>query len=309
MYCYKRLLLLSAVAIVPNASAVALSDSLLIEANYTQQGEDISRNQLEEFLLKQNASADLTDKSKAYGVSATAVGVPLWLISTGISVWQGIQCYKAIKGIYNSPTPYLLNKSILNEFTKWNLPLVIEIELSAFIPSFLNRRSDYLLHNAVRAYDSSVYQRYNMSVVMDHRIKEARPGWYLQDRLLMPTSVMYSVLKENEASHTAANTSLACRTIAVNAGFLGGIFLTNGIIGIFEKSFTKDNVDIKLRNTQLGVGAGLAFVAGIFSIISVGIRDKAIDYYNEPFQKGNPLTLQNNEFSPAPAAPTQQQHQ
>jgi hypothetical protein len=281
----------------------------LIEAYYTQQGQDISRHELEEFLLKQNASADLTDKSKAYVVSAFAVEAPLWLISTGISVWQGIQCYKAIKEIYNSPTPYLLNRSILSDLTKWTLPLVIECEISAFVPSFLSRRSDYMLHKAVRAYDSSVYQRNNMNVVMDHRIKDARPGWYLQDRLLMPTSVMYSVLKENEASHTAANTSLVCRTIAVNAGFIGGTLITNGIIGLLEGGFTKDNVDIKLRNTQLGIGTGLAFVAGIFSIISVGIRDKAIDYYNEPFQKGQPSTLQNDQFSPAPAAPTQEQHQ
>lgn len=298
MFNFKRLLLLSMLAIVPSVSAEGLSDSLLIEGHWTQQSQDISRHQLEQFLLKQNASADLTDKSKAYGVSSFAVGGPMWLITTGFTVWEGVNFYNAIKK----------NEPINTNIPSFTLTLVIGAELSSFIQGLLSHRSDYLLHKAVKAYDSSVYQRYNMSLVMDHRIKEARPGWYLQDRLLMPTSVLYSVLKEKEASHTAANTSLLCRGIAINSGFIGGILISNAIVGFIEGGLGTGHVDVKLRNTQLGIGTGLAFIAGIFSIISGGIRDKAIDYYNEPFQNVPQPSLQLDQFSPAPAAPAQEQH-
>lgn len=55
---------LSISLLAEKTSAFSLSDTLLIEGYYTQQGKQIRRGKLENFLLKQNPSAQLADQGK-----------------------------------------------------------------------------------------------------------------------------------------------------------------------------------------------------------------------------------------------------
>jgi hypothetical protein len=186
---------------------------------------------------------------------------------------------------------------------KFLIPLLIGSEITLFIQSRLRHHADYLLYKSLRTYDSSVAARYNVNVIFDHRISKVRRGWYLQDRLLMPTSVMYCVLKEKEVSHASANWSIFCNEFTLHAGLIGSLLITNVVI-MFIEEYSEKNVNISKRNTQLGIGIGLEFLAGISSIISGGIRDKAIEKYNETLPKAaKPFQF----FDPIPATPVQQE--
>jgi hypothetical protein len=287
-------------AAILQAAPVRVADNLLIEGHYTQEGQNISRGQLEKFLLEQpNEISSYADKSKAYRLSSFAVGGPMWLISAGFTIWQTIQFVKLIDTINMSsssnPTPV-----IYQNCWKISVPLIIGGEISAFVQSRLRNRSDYLLHKSVKAYDSILCTKQQVNIIIDHQIKEMKPGWYLQDRVLMPTSVLYSVLKEKKESYGAANTSKICKELAVNAGLIGSILLTNSIIAFFEGGLGEKNVNIKQRNTQLGIGIGMELFATITSVISAGIRDKAVQKYNESMPKtAAPLQL----FDPIPTEP------
>jgi hypothetical protein len=282
------------------AAPVRVADNLLIEGYYTQEGQSISRGQLEKFLLNQpNEISNFADKSKAYRLSSFAVGGPMWLISTGVTLWQALKFVKLMDTI-NMNSSSNTSPVIYQNCWKISVPIIIGGELSAFIQGRLRNHSNYLLHKAVKSYDSILCTKQQVNIIIDHQIKEMKPGWFLQDRVLMPTTVLYSVLKEKKESYGAANSSLLCKELAINAGLIGSIFLTNSIIAFFEGGIGDKNVNIKQRNTQLGLGIGLELIATISSVISAGIRDKAIQKYNETMPKmAPPLQL----FDPIPTEP------
>jgi len=286
-------------AAILQAAPVRVADNLLIEGHYTQEGQSISHGQLEKFLLDQpNEISNYADKSKAYRLSAFAVGGPMLLITTGVTIWQVMQFVKILDTVnMNSSNPEAV---IYHNAWSISVPIVIGGEITALIQGRLRNRSNFLLHKAVKAYDSILCTKQQVNIIIDHQIKEMKPGWYLQDRVLMPTSVLYSVLKEKKESYGAANTSLLCKELAVNVGLIGSILLTNSIIAFFEGGLGEKNVNIKQRNTQLGIGIGLELFATISSVISAGIRDKAVQKYNESMPKtAPPLRL----FDPIPTEP------
>lgn len=284
--------------VVEDLSAAPISDSLLIEGYYMQQGQSISRRQVEKFLLLQPYEiAQLADKSKAYSVSAIAVGGPMWCITTGITIWEVMDVVDAIKKQDERALVTLAYK--VNNIA---IPLFIGSEITLFLQNSLSHHSEYLLHSAVKKYDSLVSSKYNENVIFDHHIKEVRGGWYMQDRLLMPTSVLYSVLKEKEVSHGAANGSIFCKELAFHAGLIGTLFVTDAIAKYIMNY--ENNQKFNIWNADFGIGIGLELLATISSIISGGIRDKAIEKYNESLpQAPKPFQF----FDPIPAAPVQQE--
>lgn len=264
------------------ATAVPM-DSLIIEGYYTKGGHSISNSKLANFLLDQDASAKLADASKGYRVTAFAVGAPMWCIATGISVYQGIQCYKALKAI-DEEKPTDIN-SITGNISSFAIPLLIGTEITAVIQSLLSTRADYALRRAALAFNSSLYQQSSFSRQLDHQINEVKGGWYMQDGILMPSSVMYCVLKDNRETHPAANWSLICNKVSYVAGFTGVTLISLGIIGFFQEEQTRllaiDPLWVQHRNIKIGAGIGLSTFAILTSFVSIGIREKAIKRYNE----------------------------
>jgi hypothetical protein len=268
-----------------SSAQTEVANNRLIEGYYTQEGQSLSRGQLEKFLLnQQNESAQLADKSKAYRFSAFAIGAPMWLATTGVTVWQIMEFVDAVKK----------NAMYSTNIMKTTVPLVIGVEITSFIQTRLRNRSNYLLHKAVKIYDSMLCAQHTVEVILDHQIKEVRPGWFLQDRILMPTPVLYPVLKEKSVSYASASWSIFCREFSFDVGLVGGILISNAIAGFVDGLNEKNTnkVNTSLRNRQAGIGFGLELLAAISSIISAGIRDKAIQQYNESLPKPpKPLQL------------------
>ncbi len=291
-------------------ATAAPTDSLIIEGYYSKGGHSISKSKLTNFLLDQDASAKFADASKGYRVSAFAVGAPMWCITTGIAVYQGIQCYKAIKAIDEGKVVEV--NSITGNIGNVIIPLLIGGEITAFFQSRLSTRADYSLRKAALAFNNSLYQQSSYSRPLDHQINEVKAGWYMQDGILMPSSVMYCVLKENGETHAAANWSTYCNKVSNAAGFTGAMLITLGIIGFFPEEESRllgiDHRAIEHRNLKIGVGIGLTTFGIITAFISTGIRDKAIKRYNEtvlnPAQQPQP---QENQPSQEPQPQEQRQ--
>lgn len=302
---YRRILhyavvIITGVTTALSAAPVKVADNLLIEGYYTQEGHGISRRSLENFLLNEpNDPSKFADKSKAYRLSAFAVGAPMWLVTTGIGIWQVVKFAKILDTINMSTTTDPTAVFYQNSW-KISVPLIIGGEISAFIQGRLRNRSDYMLHKAVKSYDSVLCTKQQVNIIIDHQIKEVKPGWYLQDRVLMPTSVLYPVLKEKKESYGAATWSFFCKEFAINAGLVGSILITNAVIAFFEGGLGEKNINIKQRNIQLGAGIGLEVFAAISSILSAGIREKAVQKYNDALPKApKPMQL----FDPIPTEP------
>jgi hypothetical protein len=278
-----RLLLSTMFFTASFSAATTLSDSLIIENHYTQLGLPVSRGNLEKFLLNQNSSSFLADRSKGCRIAAFAIGGPMWCITTGITIWQVMNFVDAFQNQKEPPIP-LINKIAL--------PLMIGGEITGYVQSRLSHRADYLLYKAVVAHNNSIAQRYAIYPPLDHHIQESRPGWYTQDRVLMPPHVLYSVLKENGSSYTPANSWMTCRNISVQSFSIGGLFLSYGIAGflmeLYFKKLNEDpnnpyvgNVNIKQRNTCLGVGIGLISFGFVIAKIADDLKEIAIEKYND----------------------------
>jgi hypothetical protein len=284
-------------ATVPYAAPVRVADNLLIEGYYTQEGQKISHGQVVKFLLNQPYEvANYADKSKGYGLASFAVGGPMWLATTGFSIWQATKFADFIeKADFNDP-----NTLIYPEIWKFAVPLMVGTEITLFIQNRLRNRSKYMLHKAVKAYDSILCTKHQVNIILDHQIKEMKPGWFMQDRVLMPTSILYSVLKDNSASRGAANSSIACRAIAFTGGLVAGYCVTSSVIGLIEAGPGEKKINKGVVYSQLGIGIGSLLIATVTSVMSAGIRDKAITKYNESLPKApKPLQL----FDPIPTEP------
>lgn len=250
-------------------SALTISDSLLIEGYYTQQGKSIPRNQLENFLLEQNPSALLADQAKGFSLSSWAVGTPLWCVNTGITVYEIENFIDAIK------KQEIISSSI-NSFA---VPLFIGSDVTLFVQNILRNRSDYALHRAVVAYNNEIMEKHGPDSLMNHCIKKTNSGWYMQDRVLMPGSVLIPVLKENVASRPLAYWSSATGLLANQAISIGVMFLAFAAIGYIEEQSM--SIDTRKRNLEMSLGISLTGFGIINAIIADVTRNTAIKKYND----------------------------
>jgi uncharacterized membrane protein (DUF485 family) len=283
---------------VLHADRVKVADNLLIEGHYTQEGQQISRGQLEKYLLNQPYEvANLADKSKGYRMSAYAIGGPMWVVTTGISIWQIVQFVNFMKRTdLNDPNSSL----IYPEIWKFSMPLIVGGEATLFFQNRLRNRSNYLLHRAVTTFDSILCTKHQVNIILDHQIKEVKPGWFMQDRILMPTSVLYSVLKEKADSRAAANSSIVCGAIASSSGMIGLYCALTCVTAFMEAGLGDKEINKGVVYSHVGIGIGSFLLATVTSVISGGIRDKAIKKYNDALPKApKPLQL----FDPIPTEP------
>jgi hypothetical protein len=257
---YMVLLLYAAV------SAASLSDSLFIEGYYSQQGKSFSRRQVENFLLKQDTSASLADAAKGLRLSAWAIGATMWCITTGITAYQVKRFIDAVDR----------QEPISSNLDNLTIPLVIGGEISSFTQNRLRYRSDYLIHKAAVAYNNNIRGKSVLDSTSDHRIKKVRSGWYAQDRVHMPDQVLHAVLREQEGSRSLSNWSVVCKVTADQTLGVGFLFLALAAIGYLEEG----PVDIKARDTRLGLGIGFTSFGIVNAIISSVSRKAAIEEYN-----------------------------
>ncbi|MBN1130807.1 MAG: hypothetical protein JXA71_17595 [Chitinispirillaceae bacterium] len=301
-----RIALSSTLFVTVNASVLhaerfRVADNLLIEGHYTQEGQQISRAQLEKYLLNQPYEvANLADKSKGYRMSAYAIGGPLWLVTTGFSIWQIMQFVNIVKRSLNDTSAAAPPTLFYQEIWKFTMPMMIGGETTLFFQNRLRNRSNYMLHKAVKAFDSIVGSKHQVNVLLDHQIKEMKPGWFMQDRLLMPTSLLYSVLNEKSESRGAANSSIVCRAISHSSGFIGLYCATTCATAFLEAGLQEKEINKGVVYSHLGIGIGSLLLATVTSVMSAGIRDKAIQKYNDALPKApKPLQL----FDPIPTEP------
>lgn len=259
--------MISVLFFTASVTAVTLSDSLLIEGYYSQQGKSISRRELEYFLREKSVSESLINRSKRYRLSAWTIGAGMWCVNTGITIYQ---IKKFVDAVENQ-------EPVSTSLDNVTIPLVIGGEISVFVQNRLRIRSDYLLHKAVTAYNNDMCKKFALDLPMDHLIKKEKYNWYKQDRVLMPTRVLYPVLKEKDASRPLANWSIVCRESASHTIAIGAMFIVFAAIGYIEE----EGIDIRKRNVQLGVGIGLTSFGIINAIISAVTRNTAIRKYNE----------------------------
>jgi hypothetical protein len=265
---YPLIALFLSVSIFPEtAPAFQLSDTLLIEGYYSQQGRSIGRGKLENFLLNQNPSAQLADQAKGLRLSAWAIGTPLWCVNTGIAAYQIKQIFDAIE------KQEMISPSINN----FAVPLIIGSDITLFVQNILRNRSDYALHRAVIAYNTKIAEKYFPDSVMDHRIKKNKnSSWYMQDRVFMPDGVLMSVLKEKEASRATAYWSSATDLLANQAISIGGMFLALTLMDYMVENRISSGARVKLN-----VGIGVTSFGIINAIIADGLKKSAIRKYND----------------------------
>lgn len=256
---------LSVSLLAETASAFSISDTLLIEGYYSQQGKQIRRGKLENFLLKQNPSAQLADQAKGLRFSAWAIGTPLWCINTGIAAYQIKQIVDAIEK----------QKMVTGTINNFSMPLIIGSDITLFIQNILRSRSDYALHRAVVAYNKKIAEKYFPDLIMDHRIKKTNSGWW-QDCVLLPDGVLMWVLREKESSRAFANWSVATDIAANQAFSIGGMFLA-----MFLMDYIVENRISSSTRVSLNVGIGLMSFGIINAIIADGLKKSAIRNYND----------------------------
>lgn len=257
-------ILVSLILSTDSTHGFTLSDTLLIEGYYSQQGKQIRRGKLENFLLKQNPSAQLADQAKGLRFSAWAIGTPLWCINTGVAAYQIKQLAIAIEK----------QKMITGSINNFSMPLIIGSDITLFIQNILRSRSDYALHRAVVAYNKKIAEKYFPDLIMDHRIKKTNSGWG-QDCLLLPDGVLISVLREKETSRNFANWSMATDIMANQAFSIGGMFLA-----MFLMDYIMENRISSSARVKLNVGIGVTSFGIINAIIADLAKKKAIKKYN-----------------------------
>lgn len=261
-------LAISTLALATASYAFTLSDTLYIEGYYSQQGRSISRSKLENFLLEQNKSAMLADKAKGLRLSAWVVGTPLWCINTGYSIYQ-------IKKIVDAVNDQQIPTTSLNSYA---MPLFIAGDVTLLIQNFLRNRSDYAIHRAVVAYNNDLAKMRGSDALFNHRITKDKSGWYLQDRVFMPESVLYPVLKEKDTSRSLAYWSSATGLVADQTISIGVIYLALAAIGYMEIQGVRTN--LHERQVHMGIGIGLTSFGIINAIISGETKKAAIKKYN-----------------------------
>jgi hypothetical protein len=211
-----RYLFVLIVILTTFSAEATLSDSLIFENDYTQLGVPVSRTKLEYFLMKQNTSSFLADRSKGCRMASFAVAMPMWTITTGLTAWQAYEFVDAFKNQRLPPVQL---------FNTIAIPLMLGGEVTGYLQSRLSHRADYLLYKAVIAHNNGVAEQHQIYPPLNHHIEESRPGYYTQDRVLMSQNVLYRVLKENGTSYTPANSWMTCRNISTQSFSFGSLFM------------------------------------------------------------------------------------
>ena len=138
------------------AGAKPLSDSLPIEGHYSQDGRSVSRFKLERFLLAHDSSVELADHSLGYKWSGHVIGATIWCVNLGVSAYQLEQFLNALKKQNTIIDSTGKQEAFSNNLYKFTIPLTIGSDGASFVQSLLYNRSDYLLHKAALAYNSSI---------------------------------------------------------------------------------------------------------------------------------------------------------
>jgi len=266
---------LSLLFCVPFAGAKSLSDSLPIEGNYSQDGHSVSRFKLERFLLAHDSSVELADHSLGYKWSGHVVGATMWCVNLGVSAYQLEQFLDALKkqnAIIDSTGK---QEAFSNSLYKFTIPLTIGSDAASFVQSLLYNRSDYLLHKAALAYNSSIAKN---GPAIDLHIEKEKYGWYKQGGLLMTEPVLYGVLREQPASRASANWSAVLREIGIQAGEWGGMYIALALLSYLEEASGDSSIiiDKKARDSNLKIGVSLAAFGIVNAIISTVTRNSAI---------------------------------
>jgi hypothetical protein len=247
-------------------SAASLSDSLFIEGYYSQEGKSFSRRKVENFLLVQDTSRALADAAKGLRLSAWAIGATMWCINAGIAAYQIKQFVDAVER----------QEPVSSNLDNLTIPLAIGGTVASFVQNRLRYRSDYLIHKAVIAYNADLCKKQGLDSCLDFRIKKAGLGRYMQDRVFMPEQVLYAVLREKDASRAFANWSIVCGETASQTIGIGILFLALAGIGYLDQG----PVDLRARDTQLGLGIGMTSFGIINAITAAITRRAAIREYN-----------------------------
>lgn len=247
-------------------SAASLSDSLFIEGYYLQAGKTFSRRHVENFLLNQDTSMALADAAKGLRLSAWAIGATMWCVNTGIAAYQIKEFVDAVER----------QEPISSNLDNLTIPLAIGGTIASFVQNRLRYRSDYLIHKAVIAYNGNLCKKQKRDSCLDLRIKKARSGKYMQDRVFMPEHVLYAVLRDNDNSRAFANWSYVCKETTNQTLGIGILFLALATIGYLDEG----PVDTQARDMQLGLGIGITCFSITSAIVSAITRGAAIKEYN-----------------------------
>jgi hypothetical protein len=270
----------------------SLSDSLPIEGHFSQSGNSASRFKVERFLLKQDSSVELADRSLGYKWSGHVIGASLWCVNLGVNAFEFEQFLDALKKQNSILDSSGKQAAFSNNLYKFTIPLTIGSDAASFVQSLLYDRSDYLLHKAALAYNTKVAK----NGMIDLHIVKEKNGWYEQGGLFMSEPVLYGVLREQPASRARANWSASLKEIGIQAGEWGGMYIALALLSYLEEASGDSTiiVDKKARNSNLTIGVSLVSFAIVNAIVSAVTRNAAIKKYNAALPKPpSSLTTQN----------------
>ena len=252
-----------------------LSDSAFIEGHFSQNGVSLSRRQVERFLLDQkNTSAVLADGSKGYRLSSWAVGVPMWCISTGITVYQLKMFVDAMERM----------EPVNTNINRLTVPLLIGSEVTTFVQGLLSSRSEYLLHKSIISFNENVASNSGSNHQVDRSIVKVKSGWYTQGRVMIPEGILNQVLWGKNESRPFGLWSGVTRFTADQTIGIGVMFLFLAALAYIEP----ETVDVHTRDLRLGLGIGLTGFGITNSILSSVFRKIGIKKYNAASLKQQP---------------------
>ncbi len=289
MIPFKRVLFMYLPLLAACAAAAPLSDSLPIEGHFLQAGRPVSRFRVERFLLKQDTSAGLADRSLGYKWSGHAIGATLWCVNLGIFAYEINQVLEAIKNQSISIDTTGRKEPFSNSLYKFTIPLTIGTEAASFVQSRLYDRSDYLLHEGALAYNASAMKKFSKDAEPDLRIEKKGYGAYTQGGLGFSEPVLYGVLMDQPASRARSVWSAVFRETGIQAGAWAGTFLGLALISYLQEYFgdTSFAIDKKARDLNLTIGVSLTAFSIVTAVVSSVIRNKAIEKYNAALPKRN----------------------
>jgi hypothetical protein len=269
------------------AESRPLSDSLPVEGHFSQAGSSVSRFKLERFLLKQDSSVELADRSLGYKWSGHVVGAALWCVNLGVSAYELNQVLEEVRKQNSLLDSTGKQVALSNSLYKFTIPLTIGSEAASFVQSLLYNRSDYLLHKAALAYNASLAEKFPGRQALDLHIEKDKYGMYKQAGLLMTEPVLYGVLREQPASRACANWSRATQEIGIQTGSWAGMYIGLAILSYIwgASGDTSIIIDKKARDNNLRIGVSLAGFAIVNAIVSAVTRNAGIKRYNEALPK------------------------
>lgn len=278
------------------AISAPLSDSLPIEGHYYQGNNYASNFKLERLLLKQDTSMELVDRSLGYRWSGHSVGALLWCVNIGVAAYEIKQIYDAIQNQSIFDTTMMGREPFSNNLDRYTIPLTIGTEIASFVQMRLYDRADYLLHKGALAYNASLAKK--RSQELDLTIEKAGFGEYRQGGLTFGEPVLYGVLREQPASAGHSVWSWILKETGNQVGSWAGMYLGLALISYLQEYMgdTSFVIDKKARDINLTIGISLTATSIASAIVSMVVRNKGVQRYNEALPKRPPAPA-------APAAP------